>query len=296
MKNNKTLFTSLLVLGLLCLSGIAAAQEDTLATDINGTVLTDDIQAYDGPIGAGSPLYGLKIAFEDMDESFTSNQSERMDKQIGHSRLRIAEVRRALELNQSDSAQQALDLYWQKMNLTRSTIAPFRSNATGLLHAQEQIVKHQFVLENLLLSHPNNTGLQRAYNNSLELEEKFAEKTAIKFSRSAGKDNKTILKAIRLELKEMEHHGKPTVTTQPNETLTQPSVTETEEKLTGREKNQNRKTVSETTTQVTTSPTPSITGNQHQGGQSDDTQNGDSGNKGNNGNSDNKGKDNSRNK
>jgi len=287
MKNNTTLFTGLLVLGLLCLSGIAAAQEDTLATDINGTVLTDDIQAYDGPIGAGSPLYGLKIAFEDMDESFTTNQSERMDKQIGHSRLRIAEVRRALELNQSDSAQQALDLYWQKMNLTRSTIAPFRSNATGLLHAQEQIVKHQFVLENLLLSHPNNTGLQRAYNNSLELEEKFAEKTAIKFSRSAGKDNKTILKAIRLEQKEMERHGKPTIPTQPNETLTQPSVTETQEKLTGREKNQNGKNVSDTPAPVTT---------RQQGGQSDDTQNGNSGNKGNSGNSDSKGKDNSRNK
>ncbi len=284
MKTSKTLFTGLFVLGLLCLSGIAAAQEDTSVTDTSGTVLTDDILPYDGPIGAGSPLYGLKIAMEDIDESFTTNQSERVDKQIGHGRLRIAEVRRALELNQSDSARQALDLYWQKMNLTRSTIAPFGSNATGLLHAQEQIVKHQFVLEQLLLSHPNNTGLQRAYNNSLELEEKFSEKTAMHFNRSAGKDNKTILKAIKLEHKEMEQNGKPGVTSQP-------SVTETQEKQTEWEKNQNKKPVSDTTTTITTQPT--VTGNQQQGHQSNDSL---TGNSGNNGNADTKGKGNSQNK
>jgi hypothetical protein len=159
MKTSKGIFTGLLVLGLLFLSGMAAAQEDTSASDTSGTILVDDVQPYDGPIGADSPLYGLKIAMEDIDESFTSNQSERVDKQIGHARLRIAEVRRSLELNQSDSAQQALDHYWQKMNLTETTIAPFRSNATGLIHAQEQIAKHQFVLEHLLLSHPNNTGV-----------------------------------------------------------------------------------------------------------------------------------------
>jgi len=286
----------LLVLGLLCFSGIASAREDTQTADINGTLLTDDIQPYDGPIGADSPLYGLKIAMENIDESFTTNQSELMDKQIAHGRLRIAEVRRSLELNQSDSAQQALDLYWQKMNLTRTTIAPFRSNATGLLHAQEQIAKHQVVLENLLLSHPNNTGLQRAYNNSLELEEKFSEKTAIKFNRSAGKDNKTILRAIGLEHKEMERSGKPTLTPEVNETHTRPSVNATQEQQNERVKNQNKKPVPDTTTTVTTQPTPAVTGNQQQGHQSDDSQTGNSGNNGNNGNADTTGKGNSRNK
>jgi hypothetical protein len=296
MKTCKTLFTGLLVLGLLCLSGMAAAQEDTMVSDTTGTVLADDILPYDGPISAGSPLYGLKLAMENIDESFTTNQSELVDKQIGHGRLRIAEVRRALELNQSDSAQQALDLYWQKMNLTRSTIAPFRSNTTGLLHAQEQIAKHQVVLGNLLLSHPNNTGLQRAYNNSLELEEKFSEKTAIKFNRSAGKDNKTIIRAIKLEQKETERLGKPIVTMQSNETLTQQTETGKQEQQTETVKNQNKKPVSDTTTTVTTRPTPAVTGNQQQGGQSDDNQTGYRGNYGNRNDADTKGKDNSRNK
>lgn len=293
MKNSKTLFTGLLVLGLLCLIGMAAAQEDTTVTD--GTVLADDIQPYNGPIGADSPLYGLKIAMEDIDESFTSNPNERVDKQVGHARLRIAEVRRALELNQSDSAQQALNLYWQKLNLTQSTIAPFGSNTTGLLHAQEQIAQHQLVLEQLQFSHPNNTGLQRAYSNSLQLQEKFAEKTAVKFGRTMDNNNKTILEAIGLEQKEMERNGKPTITMQPDETHVQPSVTGTQDQQIEREKNQNKKPVSDTTTMVTTRLTPAVTGNQQQGGsQSDNSQTGNSGNNGNSGNADTTGKGNSR--
>ena len=297
MKTSNIIFTGLLVLGLLCLNGITAAQDNTTADNTTGLSPAYDIQTYDGPIGAGSPLYGLKIAMEDIDESFTTNQSERVDKQIGHARLRISEVRRALELNQSDSAQQALNLYLQKLNLTQSTIASFGSNATGLLHAQEQIAKHQLVLEQLQFSHPNNTGLQRAYSNSLQLQEKFAEKTAVKFDRTTDKNNKTILKAIGLEQKEMERNGKPTVTTQPNEIYTQPSVTDKQEQQTEREKNQNKKSVSDTTVPATTQPTQTVTvTREQQGHQSDDNQTGYRGNYGNRGNADNEDKGNSPNK
>ncbi|HSQ93964.1 MAG TPA: DUF5667 domain-containing protein, partial [Methanoregula sp.] len=104
MKTMTGLCTALLVLGLLCLSGIAAAD----------TVVTDDVEPYNGPIGADSPLYGLKIALEDIDESFTANETERVDKQMEHARLRLSEVRRSLELNQSDSAEVALNNYWLK--------------------------------------------------------------------------------------------------------------------------------------------------------------------------------------
>ena len=184
------------------------------------TVLTDDIQPYNGPIGADSPLYGLKLALEDMDESFTANETERVDKQMEHARLRLSEVRRSLELNQSDSAEAGAQQLLAEDEPHQCHHLPVGSNATGLLHAQEQIVKHQFVLENLLAGHPNNTGLQRAYNNSLRLEEKFGEKTMMKFNRTVEKNNQTIMKAIRLETKKMDHNGWPdtdaTVTATPD--------------------------------------------------------------------------------
>jgi Domain of unknown function (DUF5667) len=273
----KYLFGSVLalLLALLCLAATAAAQEDT-----SGIVLTDDIQPYDGSIGPDSPLYGLKLALEDMDESFTANETERLDKQMNHARLRISEVRRSLDLNRSDSAEQALNNYWLKMNLTNVTIAKWNSNATGLLHAQEMIVKHQFVLENLLGSHPNNTGLQRAYNNSLWLEEKFGEKTMVKFDRTIEKNNQTIIKAIRLEQKERDRRGWPEVNAS--------STTVTDDRLKGWEKDKGKGSGSgnPVTTVTTWAPPATQQGVQgegqghQQGGNNDNKQNGNSGDRG----------------
>ena len=283
MKLSTGIFTGLVVLGLLCLSGIAVAEDNTSVTDTSGIVIVDDIQPYNGPIGADSPLYGLKIALEDMDESFTANETERVDKEMDHARLRLSEVRRSLELNQSESAQEALNNYWLKMNLTNSTISQWRSNATGLLHAQEMIVKHQLVLEHLLESHPNNKGLMRAYNNSLLLEDRFSEKTAIRFNRTMEKNNQTILKAIHVEQKALERHGKAVDTLEPNETRVQPSVSETLEKLTGKDKNKHDTQV---TTTTTPQPSPQVTASQNQ----------DTSGPGNSGKADNNGKGNPHNK
>jgi hypothetical protein len=222
------LFTGLLVLGLLCLSGIAAAEEET--------VLTDDIEPYDGPIGPDSPLYGLKLALEDMDESFTANETERVNKQMNHAKLRLAEVRRSLDLNQGESAETALNNYWLKMALANTTLSRWNSNATGLLHAQEQIVRHQYVLENLLADNPDNPGLQRAYNNSLRLEERFGERTMVKIQRSINRNNQTIMKAIRLETKTMNQTGWPDAGD--GETMAQ-----SDDKLKGWEKDKGKNTV-----------------------------------------------------
>lgn len=249
------------------LVGAVTAEEDT-----SGSVLTDDIQPYSGPIGPDSPLYRLKLALEDMDESFTANETERVDKQMNHARLRLSEVRRSLDLNQSDSAQEALNNYWLKMNLTNATIAMWRSNATGLLHAEEMIVKHQFVLENLLERHPNNTGLQRAYNNSLRLEERFTEKTAIRFNRTMEKNNQTILKAIRLEQKEYNRKGWPDATV----TVTASGA---EEQQMGQKKDKGWKNSDTVTTAATQAPAGTQTQDDRGRGKGqDDRGNGNGGN------------------
>lgn len=195
-----------LAVALLLMAGAAAAQDAIIETGTDGLVIADDIEAYNGSIGPGSPLYGLKIAFEDLDESFTFNETERLNKQMTNARLRLSEVKRELVLNNTVTADRALDLYGQKVNITQMRLAVLSSsNATGLLHAQEMITKHQSVLFNLLLLHPNNTGLARAYNNSLALERKFEEKTQVRFERIRGKNNQTILQAVRLAVRQQEH-------------------------------------------------------------------------------------------
>jgi hypothetical protein len=58
------------------------------------STISDDLEPYTGPIGVGSPFYGLKIAMENLDETFTFNETERMEKRISHADLRITEVKR----------------------------------------------------------------------------------------------------------------------------------------------------------------------------------------------------------
>ncbi len=276
MKTLTGICTALVLFGLLSICSIAAAQEDT-----SGTIMTDDIQPYDGPIGPGSPLYGLKLALEDVDESFTPDETERVDKQMNHARLRLSEVRRSLELNQSDSAEQALDNYWMKMNLTNTTITHWGSNGTGLLHAQEQMVKHQFVLEHLLETHPNSTGLRRAYNNSIRLEEKFGEKTMVRFNRTLERNNQTILKAIHLEQKEQDRRGWTGMNVTVNQTHAQPDGAPSAGHPNG---NKDKKSGNDNpVTTVTTVTTQAPPGNQQQGqGQNSQQQGGSHpGNKGN---------------
>jgi len=233
MKSMNTIYTGLLVLGLLCLSGIAAAQENT-GVNASETLLAGDIEPYNGPIGADSPLYGLKIALENMDESFTANETERINKEMDHARLRLSELLRALEQNKSETVQEVIDNYLAKVNLTNVTISRWSSNGTGLLHAQEMIVRHQTVLEHLLETHPDNRGLQRAYGNSLALENRFMERTAVRFQFAPGTDNKTMLRTVRFE--QMEQNR-----THLSDTGTNVTTTQTEENLKEWEKNQNKK-------------------------------------------------------
>ncbi|WAC05754.1 MAG: DUF5667 domain-containing protein [Methanoregula sp.] len=222
MKNRQVILSGIIVIALLCMAASAVAQTDT-ANNLNApdtaplvdTVpdaaentaeIFDDIEPYNGSIGAGNPMYGLKVAMEDLDEILTFNETERFNKQLNNARLRLSEVKRELILNNTDSADRALDLYWQKVNLTQMRLSVLSSsNATGLLHAQEMATKHKAVLESLMLSHPDNTGLARAYNNSLALESKFEQKTRMRFERVMEKNNKTIVKAIRLTVAEQEH-------------------------------------------------------------------------------------------
>ena len=271
MKNQFVMLAGMTLLALLCIVGICAAQTGNNKINIpnitvpdasslsnrserggisadefnftqtidntNGeqvTEVSDDIQPYNGTIGADSTLYGLKITMENLDETFTFNETERLEKRISHANLRIAEVKKELLDNRTDYAERALEEYRQKLNLTETTLTSYASNTTGLLHAEEMIAKHQVILENLLHFHPNNTGLAQAYNNSLTLEQKFEQKTAIKYNRTVSTDNRVILKPMRLEL---HNQTETNVTFVPNHTTMQhrltefvPSVTETPQK------------------------------------------------------------------
>ena len=151
----------------------------------------DDDEAYDeGMIGPGNALYGLKIAFENIGEVFTFDPDEKLGLQVSHARKRIAEARAALKRNDTDAANKAFAKYEAKLDDLNGSMSRASDNDTGLIHAKQMILKHQLILANLSQSHPNSRGLQKAYNNSKELEEKFALKIERKEQKSEAKNLK----------------------------------------------------------------------------------------------------------
>lgn len=170
---------------------IGSAQEDRSPDE-----LVDDIEEYNGSIGPDNALYGLKLAFEGLDESFTLNTTEKLEKKIYHSRLRISEAKTELKKKNDEGAKKAFEYYEEKMKETEDSIAEEKDNDSGMLNAQKMITKHQYILERLLELHPNNSGLLNAYNNSIELENMFEEKTDRKLERILTKEGKHYLKEV----------------------------------------------------------------------------------------------------
>lgn len=204
----RIMISGAVLLALLCTAGVVTAQAGPPAnTPGLGLGRAENWTPNDNAIGAGNALYGLKIAMEDLDESFTFNQTQRLEKRMTHANLRITEAEQELAMNRTQYAERALDLYMQKINLTGTTLAEFPANTTGLLHAQEMIAHHNQVLGNLMLSHPNNTGLSRAYANCLTLGQKFEEKNAIRLGRTTGQGNITPPGANRVALQDTNRNG-----------------------------------------------------------------------------------------
>jgi len=274
MKTRFGILVALVALGMLCAIGTVAADN---TTSTQGMQLANDIQPYNGPIGPDSSLYGLKLAFENLDDSFTFNQSERLEKQVDQADLRLSELEGALDANRTDAADRALDQYWQKMNQTGQTLALFNEtgyipayngtyvngnanwsgsmpvyngngytpvdngngnipantgngyvpentgnvnipvqnedgytpvdNGNGyipaevnpaLVHAQQMILSHQVLLEKLMDSHPDIPGLARAYNNSQDLEQRFEQRTEVRFDRTQDADHRIWFQPVRV--------------------------------------------------------------------------------------------------
>ncbi len=181
----------LLVLALTV--GTGAARSDNSAS--SNTSDADGIASCDGPMSPDSVLYGLCIALDNFGESFTFNASEKLQKKIAHANRRLAEAEGQLNKRNAKAAERALEKFSEKSEEVESLISSSSDTNSGLLHAQEMIKKHQQVLYNLTLLHPDNPGLARAYNNSLKLEQKFKKKISEREGREESEEETLKIKA-----------------------------------------------------------------------------------------------------
>lgn len=172
---------------------------DTVAAGDVEVELVDDIKPDEGMIGSDHVLYKLKIAFEDLDIAFTFNESEKVGKQVSQARHRLAEIKSALKKKNLQAAGTAIDQYEEETAKTEESISRLTKKDPGLVTAQSMIAKHGYVLERLIESHPNNTGLLRAYNNSERLLIKFSSKTSVKLERKIDKMGRKMLRKVGVE-------------------------------------------------------------------------------------------------
>ncbi len=172
---------------------------DVVAAGGEEEQLVDDIEPDEGMIGPDNVLYKLKIAFEDLDVAFTFNESEKVGKQVSQARHRLAEIKSALKKKNIQAAETAIDQYEEETEKAEESISRITNKDTGLIRAQARIANHSYVLERLIESHPNNSGLIRAYNNSERLLVKFASKTKIKLERKTDKTGRKVLKHVEIE-------------------------------------------------------------------------------------------------
>lgn len=184
---------SVAILGALAFIG--AAQENPID-------VVDDVKPYEGSIGPASPLYGLKIAFENLVERFTFNETEKIERQIEHAERRLSEARSALKNNETEAAEEALGRYREKIQVADDRISRINKTEPELLDAQARLVQHELVLEQLLESNPDNRGLETALDESRKFEDAIGSKTGIRLERevSGGRGQITLRKVGRDEV------------------------------------------------------------------------------------------------
>ena len=154
---------------------------------------TDNIPPFGGAIGPEHVLYKLKIAFGNMDETFTHNNSERLYKQVLAAQHRIAEARAAFEEGNEEAAGLALGHYNDKTNEMYTTVGEPDIDATCLMHVMQIMHRHNQTLQNMIQQQNsegrNVIGLEKALGNCFRLEENFNLHIENKVNNMAGQAN-----------------------------------------------------------------------------------------------------------
>ncbi len=158
MNTRQIILAGIIIIALLSATGTVMASGAGSATTRDPYTVSGTSGPDTSPIGPENPLFGLKVALENLDETFTVNDTRRVEKQVDHAQARIDEVQQELERNETGYADRSLELYREKLNQTEAVLPRFPVNATGLLHAQEVIAGHQAVLADLLSRYPDNPG------------------------------------------------------------------------------------------------------------------------------------------
>jgi|GEM_PF-4786076 len=112
----------------------------------------------------GDPLYALKLSFEQLDLSFTSNTTARIEKSMHYTENRLAEADIAQRENRTGAAHLALTQYARDLNATLTMIAAAHGHTSAPLHVHTILSHHLAILNRTITRYPGSTDLLSAYN------------------------------------------------------------------------------------------------------------------------------------
>lgn len=104
---------------------------------------SDEIQAYDGWIGADSPLYGLKLFFQKFDESLAGNANAKLVRQMAHAEERLSEAHAMGLCNNTGAMEMALNEYRLALQQMNATMDDPAVDEDTYLNMSRQMEKHQ---------------------------------------------------------------------------------------------------------------------------------------------------------
>jgi hypothetical protein len=104
---------------------------------------SDEVQAYNGWFGADSPLYGLKLLIENIDESLAGDVNAKLIKQMAHAEKRLSEAYALGLKNNTRAMENALNEYTRMMGQINTTMDDPDIDDTTYLNMSRQFEKHQ---------------------------------------------------------------------------------------------------------------------------------------------------------
>ncbi|WAC05752.1 MAG: DUF5667 domain-containing protein [Methanoregula sp.] len=149
-------------------------------------------------IGPSSVLYGLKISLENFDESFAPSPLVKIEKQLEHANIRIAEAATELRNNRPDGAETALLQYREKIAVTAAIVPAVPASDPGLLKAQEKAAADELVLGQVLSGQKDHPGLAGARAQNAALEAAFSVKTGFEMQEQVLPDNRIVVQAVKI--------------------------------------------------------------------------------------------------
>lgn len=132
-----------------------------------------DIKPYKGWIGASSPLYGLKLYTQKLDESMSGSPKDKLNKQMFHAEERLQEAYAMALENNTGAMEAALEEYRNSLSDINSTMDDPEIDDKTYLELGPKLEKHEMHFKHMLNNSSIDPESMNRWMNAYNYSQKF---------------------------------------------------------------------------------------------------------------------------